>query len=83
MSQKQPKATRGNISVLKQIVTGILPKWKFAANESNKACGDRLLRLIPANTTDARPPSDEADGHPTPLAACATKRDSLRLSLEG
>ena len=40
MSQKKSKATRRSISVLKQIVTGILPGWKiaeFAANEKIKA----------------------------------------------
>ena len=40
MSQKKSKATRRSISVLKQIVSGILPGWKiaeFAANEKIKA----------------------------------------------
>ena len=40
MSQKKSKATRRSISILKQIVTGVLPGWKiakFAANEKIKA----------------------------------------------
>ena len=40
MSQKKSMATRRSISVLKQIVSGILPGWKiaeFAANEKIKS----------------------------------------------
>ena len=40
MSQRKSKAARRSISVLKQIVTGMLPGWKiaeFAANERIKA----------------------------------------------
>ena len=34
MSQKKSKATRRSISVLKQIVSGILPGWKIEGAKS-------------------------------------------------